>query len=161
MEGKGIVFVSDVSVALIILLGLIYIILFSSFSVLLAEASALESVKKEKNALLWVDSLVKNSSEQGFGGAAFMDLGKKRVKSNLLSYSKLKSLAGKDFKELEKAGVKTKDFYITYSGGRKETLYKDSSPESPTNCLVIERFVLIDGLLYTQKALLGLVVCDA
>lgn len=110
-----------------------------------------ESQELQRNALMMMDSLVKNrDTEKPQFGAAVFDAEKKRVRSNALERQLLQAIPSAQ--EKENLPVFFKKIELRFADGKKETIFEIADG---TNCLSVERFVVVG----TKKALVQGTIC--
>jgi len=147
---KGLIFSLDVVIAAMILLLSLSLLFFS------LDAFAWENIRQARQtehelfALALSEIIVKNRNEETpWNGAAYFDDAKKRVEQNVLDPNLLRKI------ETQKAGK-----YFLSAVYKRTALGKEYYFEEETeNCLVVERFVVMKGLI-EEKAVLGVVVCE-
>ncbi|MFH1586419.1 MAG: hypothetical protein ABID38_01020 [Candidatus Diapherotrites archaeon] len=152
---RGLIFSLDLAVAVMVMFAIAFLILLHSASLIENNASLQNRLSLERKAIYLADSLVKNRSPENplLGSASYNPL-LKRVETNKIDYSLLKSISDKNF---GLNGISISLLEIEYKNREKEKII-----ENPLSgeCISVERFVLMQKIL-PEKALLRLVVCDA
>jgi hypothetical protein len=113
-----------------------------------AIAQQTKNFEREKNAIMLLDALVKNSSQENPAlGAAKFDATKHRVIENNIDVEKIKQA-----NPIISEKISIRKISLRYEDGSQEKILENSLG---TNCLGIERLVLANN----KKALLKGVVC--
>ncbi|MFH1391721.1 MAG: hypothetical protein ABIH20_05405 [Candidatus Diapherotrites archaeon] len=106
--------------------------------------------EKELFALTLSESIVKNRNEkEPWKGAAYFNPEKQRVEQNVIDAVLLRKISETDFGDYLLSGI--------YERNKHETKYFFNKQKN--NCLVVERLVIVKGIL-DQKTILGFVVCE-
>ena len=151
LSEKGMIFSIDAFIAFVILLFsvLLFVLFLNNFSS--GAASTVSDFELEEKSLLIADSFVKNySSENSLLGACILDMDKKRVLLNQLSFENLSKI--KPFSQ-DRIFVKSISYSLLPSPSFS-VIILDSS-KSFSSCVSAKRFVLIDN----QKAIVEVLVC--
>jgi len=113
-----------------------------------AQLKQLKDFELEKNAVMLIDTMVKNRNEENPAlGAAVFNGEKLRVEENNIDLELLKRL-----NPIVSQSVFVKKIELLFKDGARKTIIENSLGE---NCLGVERFVLVEE----KKALLRCVVC--
>ncbi len=140
-DGKGFVFCIDVSVAFIIMLALAFISLAAIFYLVEIRAENFKCFEQEKNAMLFVDSLIKRGSDQN--GLAKVDFQRKCVLENEIESAAL----GANIEKLEERLVENNVVEIIIKGDSEESIFKNDriAEEGCKRIISIERGISGDG----------------
>lgn len=137
ITNKGIIFSMDALVAFVIVLFMLLIFVFSVNNQTNKITQNVGHFFLEEKVMLVADSLVKNFNEENsLLGACIVDIEKKRVKSNeiaSINFSNLKPFHQDDF------FIKS----VSYQTTTRKNKFLIENKEG--ECLVVKRFVLIDG----------------
>jgi len=137
ITSKGIIFSMDALIAFVIVL---FILLIFVFSVNHQTDKITQNVGQfflEEKVMLIADSLVKNYNEENaLLGACVIDIEKKRVKSNEINSANFSNL-----KPIEQDSFFVKSVSYQTNTRKNKFIIENRTGE----CLVVRRFVLIDG----------------
>ncbi|MCD6246996.1 MAG: hypothetical protein J7J87_00995 [Candidatus Diapherotrites archaeon] len=149
---KGFVFCMDVSVAFIIVLILAFISLAAIFYLVEIRAENFKCFEQEKNAMLFVDSLIKRSSDQN--GLAKVDFQRRSVLENEIESATLSA----NIEKLEERLVKNNVIEIIIKGSSEEPIFKNDkiAKKDCKHIISIERGISIDGDFKVMRV----VFCD-
>lgn len=153
ITSKGGIFSIDLLVAFLLASALLVLILDFQSGILFSTQESLKGFEISEKALMLADSLVKNSDENNaLLGSAFFDSGKRRVVSNLLDYSSLKTARPTEF-----SNISIIELSLQKKNSGKEIIFSKTGFEGK-NCLSAKRFVILNGS--GEKALVGVVACE-
>jgi hypothetical protein len=141
----------DAFVWLLVMIGTFLLMLQWSGQWMQEQQNSFESNELERNALMVMDSLIKNrDTKNPQYGSAMLDTGKKRVKSNQLEKQLLEKIP--EAQEKESAPVFFQKIELLFENGKRETVF-----ELPKKgkCLSVERF----GIVENQKVRIQGTVC--
>jgi len=138
---KGFVFCIDVSVAFIIVLVLGFISLAAIFYLVEIRAENFKRFEQEKNAALFVDSLIKRGSDQN--GLAKVDFQRKCVLENEIESAAL----GANIEKLKEHLVENNVVEIIIKGNSEGPIYKNDkiTKGDCKGIISVERGISIDG----------------
>ena len=140
----------DAMIASMILLSTLFLLLFSLNAFVEQELQNEKEIEKELFGLALSETIIKNRNENNpINGAAFFNIEKKRVETNIIDISLLEKIQPKDFGKFSLSSL-----YERIENGKK--YYFENNNE---NCIVIERFVIINGII-PRKTILGVVICE-
>lgn len=143
-SSKGLVFTSDLMIAFLAMLIMLMISLVFASQTLEKEKSFFEQNQAEKKALILLDHLIKNSSDQN--GLAVFDNNKNRVLENMIEAGKLETVNEK-WRPLG---------FELFLQSFEEGFSSISAPEKA--CLVFRRPVTVHGT--EEKMFLGVKACE-
>lgn len=137
-------------IASMILLSTLFILLFSLNAFAEQELQNEKEIEKKLFGLALSEAIVKNRNEDNpINGAAYFNNEKKRVEANIIDVSLLEKIRYKEFGKFSLSGI-----YERNENGKRYYFEKDKE-----NCIVIERFVIINELI-PRKTVLGVVICE-
>lgn len=151
LNEKGIIFSTDAVISFVIMLITILIfVLYLSNSVLKVERN-IEQIELDQKAIFIIDSMIKNQNEENaLLGACNYDPNKKRVLTNNLNYTQIKT----NSKPVTIGNFFVKSLAITFTHtNQKETI--NLSEKTSSECINVTRFALVDGL----KAIIEVKTC--
>lgn len=147
---KGMFYSIDALLATTILVVAIFVVGERAWDFAVKEKAETIGHEKELFAAGIAEALVKNRNENKPElGSAYFDKEKQRVMQNFVDEELLKKVKGKSFGRYFLSGI-----YERGLTGKKNYFESNFS-----NCLSIERFVIIKGLTQ-RKAVLGVTVCE-
>ena len=153
ITSKGGIFSIDLLAAFLLASALLVLILDFQSGILFSSQESLKGFEVSEKALMLADSLVKNFDENNaLLGSAFFDSGKRRVVSNLLDYSSLKTARPAEF-----SNVSVVELSIQKKNSAKEVVFSKKGFEGK-NCISVKRFVILN--FSKEKALAGVVACE-
>ncbi|MFA6064722.1 MAG: hypothetical protein WCW44_03210 [archaeon] len=148
INSKGIIFSLDAGISFSITL--VTVLLFATFLAQTASSTQneIKNFELEEKAILIADSLVKNYDENNsLLGTCILDIEKKRIRTNEISFSNLINLKPISFGEIyvESITVKTNSFQKTFQIEEKVS----------NDCISVRRFALIEG----EKGIIEVKTC--
>jgi len=151
LNQKGIIFSIDATISFVIALITVLIFVLYLSNIILSEERNIEQIELDQKALFIADSMAKNqNSENSLLGACNYDSDKKRVLTNNLNYTQIKT----NSKSLELGDFFVKSITITpLTTNQKETIIL--SEKNSNNCTNVKRFALVDNL----KAIIEVKTC--
>jgi len=151
LNEKGIIFSTDVIISFVIMLFTILIFILFLSNTFLSEKRKIEQIELDEKAMFLIDSMVKNQNEENsILGACNYDATKKRVLTNNLNYTQIKT----NSKPITFGDFFVKSITITFTTTtQKETI--NLSEKNSKNCISVKRFTIIDGL----KAIIEMKTC--
>jgi len=147
MNENGIAFSMDFAVAALASFLILAIFLYSAQAIAETRGREMKEFALKKDAVFFLDSMVKNHCSSPMKCLAFMDLEKKRVKESILDESALAGLSG----EAGFAGIES--VRLEFKDGETRELFKREAKGK--NCYSLNRLVSVRG----KKALLELRAC--
>lgn len=141
---KGLLFSFDLLFASILWFLMIFLILYSLNQSIESSALEIKKIEFQKNALMQMDSMMKNFDENNaLNGIAFENFAKKRIETAKIEPEKLLQVKEKSIKEIK---------LITKNNSK--TLI-ENNPKSK-ECLSLQRM----GISNNEKTIVRIVVCN-
>jgi len=153
LNERGIIFSTDVVISFIIALIMMLIFVLYLSNLILSEERKISQIELDEKALFIVDSMIKNQNlENALLGACNYDSSKKRVLTNNLNYTQIKT----NLKPISFGKFFVKSVTITFSNtNQKETI--QLSEKNSANCINVKRFSLVEG----AKAIIEVKTCKS
>jgi len=151
LNQKGIIFSIDATISFVIALISILIFVLYLSNIVLSEERNIEQIELDQKAIFIADSMVKNqNSDNALLGACNYDIDKKRVITNNLNYTQIKT----NSKPITIGNFFVKNIVITFvNTNQKETIIL--SEKNSNNCTNVKRFALVDNF----KAIIEVKTC--
>jgi len=142
LNQKGIIFSTDAIISFTITLFTMLIFVLYLSNIVNSETRKIEQIELEEKAVFIIDSMIKNQNEENaLLGACNYDSDKKRVLTNNLNYSQLKT----NSKPITIEDFFVKEITITFTNTNKKEIINLSAKDSK-NCINVKRFTLVDNL---------------